>query len=486
MATEDSPQERERPSPAGDRPDDVSAEALAERNLSDPRQARRHAQVRRFVRPVERFIRLEVAGGVVIVVAVLQALVWANSPWSESYHELFDIHFAVDVWLWAFDESLKHWIDDAAMVVFFFLVGLEIKREIVLGELASPRRLAVPLAAAFGGIVVPVLIFLVFVDGEEARRGWAIPMATDIAIALGVLTLLGSRIPAGLTVLLLGVAVVDDIGGVLVIAAFYTEGLNYTALMIVGAVLVTVALFKRYGVRPVYVYVALGVVGWGATYASGIHPTIFGVIMGLMTPSRPLYDPAAFGAVAERLIAQFWRAHEIPDRHFRREHEADALHSLSTSATETVAPLDRLERSLLPWSAFLVVPLFAFANAGVDLRDGALEAALGSSLALGVGMGLVVGKPLGVTLGAWIAVRFGASLPSGVTWTQLAAMGVIAGIGFTVALFITELSYPAEVLGVEAADELLREAKVGILIGSVVAALAGLLTLAVASRSERG
>ena len=489
MASEDPPQGRPAPPPsAGDPavpPVDPSWRSLAEQSLSDPGQGRRHEQVRRFARPVERFIRLEVAGGVVIVIAVLQALILANSPWSESYREFFDIHVAVDIWLWAFDESLKHWIDDALMVVFFFLVGLEIKREIVIGELSSPRKLAVPLVAAAGGMVVPVLVFFLFVDGGEASRGWAIPMATDIAIALGVLTLLGSRVPAGLKVLLLGVAVVDDIGGVLVIAVFYTEALDYLALAIVAGVLATVVLFARYGVRPVYIYVALGLVGWSAAEASGIHPTIFGVVIGLMTPSRPLYAPAAFGAVAERLVTQFWRARAVRDGLERREHEADALHSLSTIATETVAPLDRLERSLLPWSAFLVVPLFAFANAGVDLRGGALEAALGSSLALAVGLGLVVGKPLGITLGAWLAVRFGATLTSGVSWTQLAAMGVIAGIGFTVALFITELSYPAEVLGAGAAEELLREAKVGILIGSVVAALAGLLTLAAVSRSGR-
>ena len=465
--------------------DDLSWRSLVERSLFDPVQGRRRERVRRFVRPVERFIGLEVAGGVVIVIAVLLALILANSPWFGSYREFFGVHLVVDVSLWAFDASLKHWIDDALMVIFFFLVGLEIKREIAIGELSSPRKLAVPLAAAAGGMVLPVLIFLLFVDGEEARRGWAIPMATDIAIALGVLTLLGSRVPAGLKVLLLGVAVVDDIGGVLVIAVFYTEALDYLALAIVAGVLATVVLFTRYGVRPVYVYVALGIVGWAATESSGIHPTIFGVAMGLMTPARPLYAPAAFGAVAERLVTRFWRAHVVRDDLDRREHEAEALHSLSRVATETVAPLDRLEHSLLPWSAFLVVPLFAFANAGVDLRDGALEAALGSSLALGVGLGLVVGKPLGVTLGAWLAVRFGASLPSGVSWTQIAAMGVIAGIGFTVALFITELSYPADVLGAGAAEDLLREAKVGILIGSVVAALAGLLTLAAVSRPGR-
>ena len=486
MPSEEPPQEVPRAAPSGDPREGAGWWGLAERSLADPRQGRRRAQVRRFVRPVERFIRLEVAGGVVIVLAVLQALIWANSPWSESYREIFATHLVLDVWLWASDASLKHWIDDALMVVFFFLVGLEIKREIAVGELSSPRRLAVPLVAAAGGMVVPVLVFILLVYAEEARRGWAIPMATDIAIALGVLTLLGSRVPSGLKVLLLGVAIVDDIGGVLVIAVFYTESLDYTALLVVGAVLATVALFARYGVRPVYVYLALGAVGWAATLDSGIHPTIFGVVMGLMTPSRPLYDPHAFGEVAERMIGQFWRAHDSSDGLERREQEADTLHSLSTIATETVAPLDRLEHALLPWSAFLVVPLFALANAGIDLRDGALEGALGSSLALGVGLGLVVGKPLGITLGAWIAVCLGASLPSGVSWGQFSAMGAIAGIGFTVALFITELSYPAEVLGAGAAEELLREAKVGILIGSVVAALAGVAALFAASRPSRG
>ena len=485
MASEDPPPERESTA-AARRGVETGWRLLAERGLTDPRQGRRRAQVRRFVRPAERFIRLEGAGGVVIVIAVLLALIWANSPWSERYHEILGTHLSVDAWLWSLDESLKHWIDDALMVVFFFVVGLEIKREIVLGELSSPRRLAVPLVAAAGGMIVPVLVFILLVDAEEARRGWAIPMATDIAIALGVLALLGTRIPTGLKALLLGVAIVDDIGGVLVIAVFYTQSLDYTALLVVGCVVIATILFTRYGVRPVYVYIALGGVGWAATTASGIHPTIFGVVMGLITPARPLYAPAAFGEVAERVIGQFWRARDVPDRVERREREADALHSLSTIATETVAPLDRLEHTLVPWTAFLVVPVFAFANAGVDLRDGALQGALSSSLALGVGMGLVLGKPLGITLGAWLAVRLGGSLPRGVSWGQIAAMGLIAGIGFTVALFITDLSYPPEVIGARSAEVLLREAKVGILIGSVLAAVVGLLALAAVSRPRRG
>lgn len=471
--------------PPGDRSLPLSPQEPGTGSLVDARQGRRQEQFHRFVRPVERVIRTEVAGGVVIVIAVVLALAWANSPWSGSYHDLLDVHLAVDLHVWAFEESLHVWVNDAVMVIFFFLVGMEIKREVVIGELSSFRRLAVPLGAAFGGMVIPVLLFLLVVDGGDARSGWAIPMATDIAIALGVLTLLGSRVPTGLKVLLLGVAVVDDIGGVLVIAVFYTASLDYGALMLAGGVIAAVALANRYGVRALYVYVVLGVIGWAATASSGVHPTIFGVILGLMTPSQPFYDPAGFRGVAEGILRRFRRAHEVPEKNFRREHEAGELRSLAGVATETIAPLDRLEHNLLAWSAFVVVPVFAFSNAGVDLRDGALGAALGSSLGLGVGLGLVVGKPLGVTLGAWIAVRFGASLPRGVTWPQVPAMGVIAGIGFTVALFITELSYPTDVLSAEVTEQLLREAKVGILLGSVLAAAVGVLTLAVVSKPAR-
>jgi NhaA family Na+:H+ antiporter len=487
MAVEKPPAESQPPEPpAGARPDILlPLEAPGATHLFDPRQAVRRAQLRRFARPAERFIDTEVAGGVVIILAVVVALVWANSSWSESYLDLLDVHFGVDVGLWDFNEPLHLWINDAAMVLFFFLVGMEIKREAVIGELSSPRKLVVPMAGAAGGMVVPVLIFLLVVDGADARGGWAIPMATDIAIALGVLTLLGSRVPAGLKVLLLGVAVVDDIGGVLVIAVLYTESLDFGALALAGGVLVTLALFNRYGVRAIYIYFALGAVGWAATVQSGVHPTIFGVILGLMTPWRPWYHPAGFLGVAEQLLQRFRRGYESPDEHFGQEHEAAALRSLATVSTETVAPLDRLEHSLLPWSAFLVVPVFAFANAGVDLRDGALAASLSSSLALGVGLALVIGKPLGVVLGAWIAVRLGATLPTGVTWPQVVAMGMVAGIGFTVALFITELSYPIGVLGEGVAADLLREAKVGILLGSLFAAAVGALMLGAVLRTER-
>jgi NhaA family Na+:H+ antiporter len=487
MAVEEPPSEGLPPgSPAGARPDILlPLEAPGNAQLVDPRQGVRQARLRRFARPAERFILTEVAGGVVIIFAVVIALVWANSPWSDSYHDLLDIHLAVDVGLWAFNEPLHLWINDAAMVLFFFLVGMEIKREAVIGELSSPRKLVVPLAGAAGGMIVPVLIFLLLVDGADARSGWAIPMATDIAIALGVVTLLGSRVPSGLKVLLLGVAVVDDIGGVLVIAVFYTESLDFGALLIAGGVLVTLALFNRYGVRAVYVYVALGAVGWAATVQSGVHPTIFGVILGLMTPWRSWYHPAGFLDVAQQLLLRFRRGYEAPEEHFGREHEAEALRSLATVSTETVAPLDRLEHSLLPWSALIIVPVFAFANAGVDLRDGALEAAVTSSLGIGVALGLVIGKPLGVTLGTWLAVRMGAALPTGVDWPQVVAMGLIAGIGFTVALFITELSFPLDTLGEEIAQDLLREAKVGILIGSLFAAAVGGLALAAVLRAER-
>ncbi len=487
MAVEESPAESQPPgSPAGARPDILlPLEAPGAAQLIDPRQGVRRAQLRRFTRPAERFIFTEVAGGVVIMIAVVVALVWANSPWSDSYLDLLDVHLSVDVGLWEFNEPLHLWINDAAMVLFFFLVGMEIKREAVIGELSSPRKLVVPMAGAAGGMVVPVLVFLLIVDGAEARGGWAIPMATDIAIALGVVTLLGSRVPSGLKVLLLGVAVVDDIGGVLVIAVFYTESLDFGALGIAGGVLVTLALFNRYGVRAIYVYFALGAVGWAATVQSGVHPTIFGVVLGLMTPWRPWYHPAGFLGVAEQLLQRFRRGYEAPEEHFGREHEAEALRSLAALSTETGAPLDRLEHSLLPWSALLVVPVFAFANAGVDLRDGALEAAVTSSLGVGVGLGLVIGKPLGVALGTWLAVRLGATLPTGVTWPQVVAMGVIAGIGFTVALFITELSYPIDTLGEGVAEDLLREAKVGILIGSLLAAVAGALALGAVLRAER-
>lgn len=393
--------------------------------------ARLGGLVRPIVRPLQEFIATESAGGLLLLGAALVAIAWANSPWSEAYHHLLEWHVAVDVKLYRLDESFHWWVNDVAMVVFFFLMGLEIKRELVTGELNSMRRALVPLAAAAGGMLLPAVIFLAMVRDPDAWHGWGVPIATDIAFALGVATLLGRRVPIGLKVLLLGIAIFDDLGAVAVIAIFYASEIAMTPLLIAIALLGVTYAAQRLGVRAIPAYVALGVLTWVAVVESGVHPTTVGVAIGLLTPSRSPEGPA---------------------------------------------PLDRLEHVLNPWVAYGILPLFAFANAGVDLRGDALELAATSMLTWGVALGLLIGKPLGILLGAGLAVRLGGELPSGVGWAGILGMGALAGIGFTVALFVAQLAFPT--------DTLLAEAKVGIFAGSIASGLLGSALLSQMSTRE--
>ena len=451
---------------------------IDEAMLNAARAARRE-RIYRLVRPLEEFGSTEASSGIVIVIAVVLAMIAANTALSTYYNDFIHYHIAVDLGFFHLDTGLQHWVNDGLMVIFFFVVGMEIKREVVAGELAGGRKVWAPIAAAAGGMVVPVLIFFAIVDDPTARQGWAIPMATDIAIAVGVITIVGARVPAGLKVLLLALAIVDDIGAIAVIAVFYTEDINLTALGITVGLLVVVYLMNRNGIEPILLYVVVGLFAWTTAHESGIHPTILGVALGIMTPLQPLYRSTAMPDLIEALVRRI-RAIEQEEDVERRHHDrVGALLTLSELSDRAISPLDRIEHRLLPWSAFLVVPLFAFANAGVDLRGGALEEAASSSLALGVGLGLLVGKPVGVAIATWIAVRLGAELPAGVTWLGVFAVGLIAGIGFTVALFVTELSFEAELL--------LTQAKVGIFIASVLAGVIGLVMLYAASArlSER-
>ena len=440
-------------------------------HMMDLARAARRARIIRLVRPFQEFGRTEASSGIVIIAAVVLATIAANTPLSDRYEDLITHHFAIELGFFELNTGLKEWVNDALMVIFFFVVGMEIKREVVAGELSGGRKVWVPIAAAAGGMVVPVIIFFAIVQGGEGGDGWAIPMATDIAIAVGVVTLVGSRVPAGLKVMLLAAAIVDDIGAIAVIAVFYTEAIDFGALALVLALLGLTLGMNFYGIRPIPLYAAVGVAAWMATHESGIHPTILGVALGIMTPMRPWYRSSALPDLVQALLDRIRASDSAPSEERGRAEQVGALLTLSDLSEEAISPLDRLEHRLLPWSAFLIVPLFAFVNAGVDLRGGVFEEATSSSLALGVGLGLLIGKPIGITLGAWIAVRMGAELAEGVTWPGVAAIGLIAGIGFTVAIFVTELSFDQE--------ELLTQAKVGIFFASLVAGLLGLLALRV-------
>lgn len=377
--------------------------------------------VRRAWAPVERFLAVEAAGGIILLVAAALALVWANSPARDTYSALWHVPLGFQLGSWSFERDLHFWINDGLMTIFFFVVGLEIRREMHAGELSELRRATLPLAAALGGMLAPALIYAALNRGLPSAGGWGVPMATDIAFAVGVLALLGKRVPPALRILLLALAVIDDVGAIIVIAIFYSGGLAWSGLGLVLAGLAIIAMMQKVGLQRPWLYVAPGALVWAGAYASGVHPTLAGVLVGLMTPVHGWHDEAS--------------------------------------------PAESLQHGLHGWVAYLIMPLFALANAGVPLGAVSLE---GDAIHvfLGVVLGLVLGKPLGVLALSWLAVRLGlAVLPTGVTWLKVGLVGVVAGIGFTMALFIAALAFPP--------GAMLETAKLAILVASGVAAVLG-------------
>ena len=405
------------------------------------------------------------AGGLALLTCAAIAMAWANSPWAHSYHALWQTELVLGLGPLSARLTLHHAINDGLMAVFFFLVGLEIKREVLVGELASVRQAALPVAAAVGGMVVPALLFLLLNGGGDGARGWGIPMATDIAFALGVLALLGSRIPSSLRVFLSALAIADDLGAVLVIALFYTVAVSWSAIAAAAGLLVLSIGANAAGVRAAWAYALIGLVLWVAVLLSGVHATVAGVLLALTIPSRTRIDEAAFLRGARRALGDFHDARN-PELTVlsSRAHQA-ALRRLETLTEQAQAPLARLEHGLHGLVTFGIMPLFALANAGVSLRGtGAL---LGTPVALGVVVGLLLGKPIGITLAAWGAVRAGvATLPANVSWRALHGVAWLGGIGFTMSLFIAGLAFGAN-------PALLIAAKLGTLLASVVAGVIG-------------
>lgn len=412
-------------------------------------------------RPLERFLHIEASSGVVLLLSAALAMIWANSPWAHAYTALWETPLGLRLGAWDFQRSLGWWVNDGLMAIFFFVVGMEIRREIHHGELSEPRRAALPLAAALGGMLAPALIFLALVGPDPAARaGWGVPMATDIAFAVGVLALLGRRVPAALRVLLLALAVIDDLGAILVIALFYSSGLSWAGLGAAGLGLGAILALQGFGARSPWSYVPPALLAWAGVYAAGVHPTIAGVIIGLMTPVRAWFGPDGFvrGVHEElaRLSAAGARGAEL----------SHTLREVERIERGAISPSERLIERLHPWVAFGIMPLFALANAGVPLGGISLDGpTLG--LAAAIGIGLLVGKPVGVLLLSGLALRLGlARLPEGVGMRQLLVLGVVAGIGFTMALFIAGLAFPDPAL--------LDAAKLGVLGASGLAGVLGL------------
>ena len=400
--------------------------------------------------PFAEFVRSQAFAGLLLFSTAILAFALANSPWRETYAALQHTHLTLALGNRSIDLSLHHWVNDFLMAVFFLLVGLEIKRELLMGELANPRRAALAVAGAVGGMLVPAALYALLNAGGPGAGGWGIPMATDIAFALGVLALLGSSVPIGLKIFLTALAIVDDLGAVLVIAVFYTSELNLGALFLAGLVWGVALLAGRLGLRRLGVFGVLGLILWFLVWQSGLHATIAGVLLALAVPLRrvtPLTGQVTLphGADSEVLDASLRQAEDVLE--------------LAQS------PLHRLEHTLHPYITYAVLPLFAFMNAGVPLAGVSL-----SSISLGVLVGLVIGKPLGVLGAAWLAVRSGvAALPEGVTWRSLSGVGFLAGIGFTVSLFVSNLAFTNELL--------LNQAKLGVLTGTLVSATLGLTWL---------
>jgi NhaA family Na+:H+ antiporter len=424
----------------------------------------------RLAAPFQRFFAIEAASTILLLLATVAALVWANSPWGGAYAHFWHTKLSVGLGDAKVALSLEHWVNDGMMVLFFFLVGMEIKHELAHGELSTRERAMLPVFGALGGMVVPAGIYAALHAGGSAAAGWGVPMATDIAFAVAALAIFGPRVPPGLKVFLLALAIVDDLGAVTVIAVFYTQQLSITALAAAVGGLGLAFAMRQAGFRAYGAYWVVGIGVWFATLQSGVHATVAGVMLGFLTPTSLLAPEGSLVGRGRRFfeeaIARLDFERELPDR--ERQRVARELREISRYS---LSPLERLTQALHPWSAFVVMPVFAFANAGVVIDTSALGDPLALRVALGVGAGLLLGKALGITLFCWVGVRLGlARLPAGVGWGAILGAAILGGIGFTMALFITALAF---------ADPALAAAsKVGVMVASVLATALGVSVLA--------
>jgi NhaA family Na+:H+ antiporter len=427
----------------------------------------------RLLRPIEDFAAIQSSSGLVLLACAVAGMAWANSSWWQGYVDLLHTDLGLSAAAWVLAKPLHFWINDGLMAVFFFVVGLEIKREMLAGELSRPRQAMLPIAGALGGMLAPAVLYAALNQGGDAARGWGVPMATDIAFAIGIMALLGSRVPPALKVFLTALAIVDDLGAVLVIALFYTTDLRWGSLAAAGGLLLLLVVANRAGARSPVAYAGIGVLVWLFFLDSGVHATVAGVLVALTVPARVRVDRDAFVAAAHRHVHEFAAAESPSARDFASASQMEAIHALEHECERAGTPLQRLEHALHPWVSFAIMPLFALANAGVRLVDGggAFEHPL---VIAGIALGLVVGKPLGIGALSWLAIRTGvAERPPGTTWLQLVGVACLGGIGFTMALFIAALAFEP--------PELLAAAKVGVLGASLVAALAGTAILVAAA-----
>ena len=432
---------------------------------------------RRILTPFEEFLHRQTTSGLLLMAMAVLALILANGPYSKTYADLLHTYVGIGFGDWTLKMSLHHWINDGLMVFFFFVVGLELKREFLVGELANPRNAALPIAAAIGGMVVPALFYFALNPSGEAAAGWGIPMATDIAFAIGAMALLGARAPKALVTFLVALAIVDDLGAVMVIAVFYTETIDVLPLSIAALLVVTLIGLNRSGVRNAVPYFMLAVLLWYALLLAGIHATLAGVIGAMIVPAYPKYNPEVFSAHVRTLMDRFDASHETGKSVMTNIALRSEIQALRNGVIGVEAPLQRLEHYWHMPVAFVVIPIFALANAGIAIDVRTLGETMSNPVMLGVSLGLILGKFIGITGASWLALRFGwAVLPSGTRFTQIAGASLLAGIGFTMSIFIAQLAF-------EGQDELLLMAKTGILGASFLAGVTGFIWLYIAGGS---
>lgn len=416
--------------------------------------------IHRLRNPFTRFLHIEAAGGAILLLFTVAALFLSNSQWADHFESIWETPVGLHLGTQEFSRTLREWINDGLMTLFFFLVALELKRELVLGELRHPRTAALSIAGALGGMFVPAALYLMLQWGGPGQHGWGTVMATDTAFVIGCLALLGSRVHPSLRVFMISLAIVDDIGAILVVAIGYSSHIAWSALAVAAIGVAVVRTMAVIGVRAVPIYFLMGGLIWLAVDASGIHATISGVILGLLTPTRRWVSDERLYAILDQVVA-----HPARDEGSGATKDRQTLQAAEIAARESLSPLERLEIELHPWVSFIIMPLFAFANAGLPLSSGNLT----NSVTLAVFIGFVLGKPLGILSFSWMAVRLGIAVrPSGLNWGTIAGGALLAGIGFTMALFIANLAF---------SESQIEGAKLGIFVASVVSAIAGLSLL---------
>jgi len=425
--------------------------------------------IEKILRPFQVFLHAEASGGILLLICTVIALVWANTPFAESYFHLWHTNISIQIGDFVLSHSLHHWINDGLMAIFFFVVGLEIKREFLVGELSSAQKAALPVAGALGGMIFPALIYTLFNFGTEGSSGWGIPMATDIAFVIGILALLGPKVPIGLKIFLIALAIADDIGAVLVIAIFYTSDISFLSLLIGAGFIVLLIAANLLGIKNLLIYTILGFGLWLAFLYSGVHATVAGVLLAFTIPATSRINSKEFMEEGEKLIRDFDLAGEEVESTFTNEERLIAAQALETNVKKVMTPLSRFESGLHPWVSFFIMPLFALANAGVSLQGDLIEA-ITNQISTGIILGLFLGKQSGIFICSWLAIKLKiAAKPEGVSWSKIYAAGILAGIGFTMSLFIANLAFTEQ--------SLLDISKVGILSASLISGIIGFIVL---------